>query len=212
MNPRTWLVAGTVLTATLGLAACSGDSDSESDAVPSVSTTTAPANLSVEQANLVGPGCPAYVAQVPSGKGSVEGMANDPVVTAAGNNPMLKTLTEAVSGKLNPEVDLSTTLDGKDYTVFAPVDTAFAQVPAKRMAKLKKDRDALVKTLTYHVVSGELAPAKVIGEQLTVEGGTLRVTGKGNQIKVDGANVICGGIKTANATVYLIDKVLEPSG
>ncbi len=44
-----------------------------------------------------------------------------------------------------------------------------------------------------------------------MQGKSLRVTGSGSTIKVNNANMICGGIKTANATVYLIDKVLDPS-
>jgi len=47
--------------------------------------------------------------------------------------------------------------------------------------------------------------------QTTVQGGTVEVTGSGDDLKVNGANVICGGLQTANATVYLIDSVLMPS-
>ena len=54
-------------------------------------------------------------------------MAQDPVAVAASNNPILKTLTAAVSGKLNPKVNLVDTLNGGEFTVFAPVDAAFAQ-------------------------------------------------------------------------------------
>ncbi|MCE0539468.1 fasciclin domain-containing protein [Kineosporia rhizophila] len=213
MNPsiRRTLAAGAAVAATLALAACSSDSDEGSETTPSASRTTAAANQSVEMANLVGPGCSAYATQVPTGKGSVEAMANDPVATAASNNPMLKQLTAAVSGKLNKKVDLVDTLNGNEYTVFAPVDTAFAAVPAKRLSRLKKDDQALVATLTYHVVAGELAPGKVVGEQVTVQGGKVKVSGSGNELKVNDANVVCGGIKTANATVYLIDKVLDPA-
>jgi hypothetical protein len=46
------------------------------------------------------------------GAGSVSGMAQDPVATAASNNPLLKTLVAAVSGKLNPKVNLVDTLNG----------------------------------------------------------------------------------------------------
>ncbi len=44
----------------------------------------------------------------------------------------------------------------------------------------------------------------------TVEGGSVNVTGSGDSLKVNDANVLCGGVKTANATVYLIDGVLMP--
>ncbi len=53
-------------------------------------------------------------------------MAEDPVATAASNNPLLKTLVAAVSGQLNPKVNLVDTLNGDEFTVFAPVDDAFA--------------------------------------------------------------------------------------
>jgi uncharacterized surface protein with fasciclin (FAS1) repeats len=207
---RRKLAVGTAVVATAALSACSSGSDDSSEATPTAVSSTAAANLSVDMANLLGPGCPAYATQVPTGKGSIEAMANDPLMTATANNPMLKTLTQALTGKLNADVDLKATLNGQEYTVFAPVDTAFAQVSGKRMNKLKKDDKALVNLLTYHVVAGELAPAKVLGKQVTVQGGEVNVTGKGSEIKVNAAHVICGGIKTANATVYLIDKVLDP--
>jgi uncharacterized surface protein with fasciclin (FAS1) repeats len=161
--------------------------------------------------DLVGPGCAAYAKAVPNGAGSVQGMAQDPVAVAASNNPLLKTLVAAVSGKVNPKVNLVDTLNGGEFTVFAPVDKAFA-APAvqKALPTLKKDDALLTKILTYHVVPGQLAPADVVGKQKTVEGGTVKVTGSGDNLKVNGAHVICGGVKTANATVYLIDQVLMP--
>ena len=58
-----------------------------------------------------------YAEAVPDGEGSVEGMAQDPVAVAASNNPLLKTLVAAVSGQLNPKVDLVDTLNGGQFTV-----------------------------------------------------------------------------------------------
>ncbi len=69
---------------------------------------------------------------MPSGAGSVEGMAQDNVTTAASNNPLLTTLTAAVSGKLNPQVNLVDTLNGGQFTVFAPVDSAFQALRRRR--------------------------------------------------------------------------------
>ena len=161
-------------------------------------------------AALVGPGCAAYAAQVPSGSGSVGGMAKDPVATAASNNPLLTTLTKAVSGQVNPGVNLVNTLNNGDFTVFAPVDSAFAKVDAATMTTLTTDSALLSKILTYHVVPGQLSPSQVAGTHTTAEGGTLTVTGSGDNLKVNNANVICGGVQTKNATVYLIDAVLTP--
>ena len=163
-------------------------------------------------ANLAGPGCAAYAKAVPKGTGSVAGMAADPVATAASNNPLLKTLVAAVSGGVNPDVNLVDTLNGSEFTVFAPVDDAFAKIDAATLDSLKTPEGAatLTKILTYHVIPGQISPDAIDGTQTTVEGGTVEVTGSGDDIMVNGAKVICGGVHTANATVYLIDSVLMP--
>ena len=107
-------------------------------------------------ANLVGTGCAAYAEQVPTGPGSVTGMAADPVAVAASNNPMLKTLTQALSGQLNPNVNLVDTLNSNPgLTVFAPTDDAFAKIDAATLETLKTDSDLLTSILTYHVVEGQ---------------------------------------------------------
>jgi len=203
---------GILAIAAMSMTACSGGTtaSTETSSAPmssSAATTTAPM---AGASDLVGPGCAAYAAAVPSGSGSVAGMAADPVATAASNNPLLKTLTAAVSGKLNPGVNLVDTLNSGQFTVFAPVDDAFAKIPAATIDGLKTDSATLTSILTYHVVPGQLSPSQVDGTHATAEGGTLNVTGSGDNMMVNGAKVICGGVKTANATVYLIDTVLMP--
>ncbi len=195
--------------------ACGGSDDSSGTPVATSSATT-PSEMpsttpSVDNATgLVGPGCADYAKANPTGAGSVDGMAAAPVASAASGNPLLKTLVAAVSGKLNPKVDLVSTLNGGEFTVFAPVDTAFAKIPAGTINTLKTDSALLTKILTYHVVPGQLAPDAVVGKQTTVEKGAVTVTGSGDNLMVNNAKVICGGVKTANATVYLIDTVLMP--
>ncbi|MFB8275573.1 fasciclin domain-containing protein [Nocardia colli] len=207
---RRSVVAAMVLTALVGASACSSDNKSDDKtAAPSASaamTTTATA----ASGDLVGAGCKAYAQQVPTGAGSVSGMAMDPVATAASNNPMLTTLVAAVSGKLNPQVNLVDTLNGGQFTVFAPVDAAFAKIDPATVDSLKTDSATLTKILTYHVVPGQVTPDKIAGTHKTVEGGNVTVTRSGDDIKVGNASVICGGVKTANATVYMIDTVLMP--
>ncbi|CAN3128353.1 fasciclin domain-containing protein [Mycobacterium sp. smrl_JER01] len=158
----------------------------------------------------VGPGCAAYVQQNPEGPGSVQGMAMEPVATAAANNPLLTTLTAAVSGQLNPHVNLVDTLNGAEFTVFAPTDEAFAKIDPATVETLKTDSDLLTNILTYHVVPGQAAPDQVVGEHVTVQGAPVNVTGEGDMLMVNDASVVCGGVQTANATVYLIDTVLMP--
>lgn len=211
----------------LGLTACGGGSDpaaeenmntemnsespapemTESEDMASESPAMDPA------ANLVGPGCEGYAEQVPDGAGSISGMALDPVATAASNNPILTSLTAAVSGGINPDVDLVDTLNSGEYTVFAPVDDAFAQLDEETMAMLMEDSDMLTGILTYHVIEGQISPDEIAGEHTTLNGEMLMVEGSGSEITVNGnASVICGGVQTANATVYLVDSVLMPGG
>ena len=179
-------------------------------AIVGLSVATATTAQADPAEGLVGPGCSAYASQVPTGPGSVTGMAQDPVAVAASNNPLLTTLTAAVSGKLNPNVNLVDTLNGGEFTVFAPTDAAFAKIDAATIDKLKTDTALLTKILTYHVVPGQASPDQVVGTHKTVQGASVTVAGGGNAIKVNNASVVCGGVQTANATVYMIDTVLMP--
>lgn len=216
----TFTVAGIAAAAMLSLTACGGSgttaattpapaaTPSASSMAPSPSMTSSAAMDPA--ADLVGAGCAGYAAQVPSGAGSVSGMALDPVAVAASNNPLLTTLTAAVSGKLNPKVNLVDTLNGSEFTVFAPVDDAFKKIDAATIETLKTDDALLSKILTYHVVPGQITPDNIVGTHKTVQGGSVTVTGTKDALKVDDASVICGGVKTANATVYMVDSVLMP--
>ena len=160
--------------------------------------------------HLVGPGCAAYAQQVPTGPGSVGELAKVPVATATANSPVLSTLAAALSGGLNPQVNLVNTLNGGQFTVFAPTNDAFAKIDAATLDKLKTDSALLTSILTYHVVAGQAGPDQVVGTHKTVQGADITVTGMGDHLMVNSANVVCGGIPTTNATVYLIDTVLLP--
>ncbi len=194
----------------LALTACSSSTTSSGSMSTPSSTPMASATLD-PSADLVGPGCSAYASAVPSGAGSIQGMSQDPVAVAASNNPLLTTLVAAVSGKLNPNVNLVSTLNGSEFTVFAPVDDAFKKIDSATIDTLKTNSDLLTKILTYHVVAGQIPPSQIVGTHTTVEGQTLTVSGSGSNLTVNGNSaVICGGVHTANATVYLIDTVLMP--
>jgi uncharacterized surface protein with fasciclin (FAS1) repeats len=162
--------------------------------------------------NLVGPGCADYAALHPDGPASVTGMSQDPVAVAASNNPELTTLTAAVSGQLNPQVNLVDTLNSGQYTVFAPTDAAFNKLGAATLDALKTNSNMLKSILTYHVVPGQLSPGQVGGSHNSVQGAPVNVTGAGDGLKVNNAGLVCGGVPTANAQVYMIDTVLMPPG
>ncbi|GAB2517926.1 fasciclin domain-containing protein [Nocardiopsis aegyptia] len=152
-----------------------------------------------------GPGC----AAVPEdGEGSFEGMADDPVATAASNNPALSTLVTAVG-----EADLVDTLNSaEDITVFAPADDAFAKIPEEDLNALLADQEQLTEVLTYHVVEGRQAPADLEdGTFTSLQGGEVTTEGSGEEFTVNGDSaVVCGNVQTANATVYIVDTVLMP--
>lgn len=143
-----------------------------------------------------------------TGAGSFEGMATDPVATAASNNPVLATLVTAVTA-----ANLGDTLNSaQDITVFAPSNEAFSSVPKATLDAAMADPSGLLTTvLTYHVVPGRLTPDQLAGTHTTLQGATLEVTGSGESFTVNGsAMVVCGNVQTANATVYIIDGVLLP--
>lgn len=152
-----------------------------------------------------GPAC----SSVPKeGSGSLQGMADDPVATAASHNPALSTLVTAVK-----KAGLVDTLNNaKNITVFAPTNDAFKKIPKADLAKVLANKDQLTKILTYHVVGETIAPNQLSkGSFKTLEGANLTTSGSDGKYKVNGtANIVCGNIKTANATVYLIDSVLMP--
>ena len=209
-------IAAAAAVSGLVLAGCSTD-DASNEAEGTTSATTsamATSETSAMEAEpagmLVGPGCADYAEANPDGPGSVDGMAMEPVATAASNNPLLTTLTAALSGGVNPDVDLVDTLNNGEYTVFAPVDDAFAQIDDATMEALQTDPELLTDILTYHVVEGQATPTEVVGMHTTLNGADLEVMGSGDELMVNDANVICGGVQTENATVYLIDEVLIP--
>ena len=202
-------IAALSLALPLSLAACgnsgSDTASSSTSSMPSSSSSSSSSTTEDMSAKPFGAGC----AAVPtSGKGSFSGMATDPVATAASNNPALSTLVTAVT-----KAGLGETLNSaKDITVFAPSNDAFAALPKATLdAALKDPKGLLTKVLTNHVVPGKLTPEMLAGEHKTLGGGTIKVTGSGESFKVGSANVICGNVQTANATVYIIDGVLLPS-
>jgi len=215
---RTGTLLALAATATFALAACGGADTASDDMTSSTSSSTSssssPAMTSSAPAMMdgpVGPGCADYAAANASGPASVDGMATAPLASAAAANPLLTTLTAAVSGQLNPDVNLVNDLNGGEFTVFAPVDDAFAKIDAATLESLKTDSATLSKILTYHVVQGRLSPEEVVGAHTTLEGQDVTVAGDPDMLTVNGStNVICGGVSTANATVYLVDSVLMP--
>ena len=177
------------------------------------STSAAPENPAVPVSDEpFGEGCAAVPTE---GAGSFEGMRTDPVATAAGNNPALSALVAAVQAA-NLTDTLNTT---PDITVLAPADPAFAALPADALGALLADTPELTALLTHHVIPGRLGPGELAGTHTTLNNDQVIIDGSGEDfsIAMDGtvvgmpASVVCGNVQTANATVYIIDQVLQPA-
>ncbi|MFJ3979829.1 fasciclin domain-containing protein [Streptomyces sp. NPDC090021] len=193
------------------LAACS-DSGSDTEAAPPAAAgdqaktgESTPRDGAMTGDEPFGAAC----AGVPKeGAGSFDGMAKDPVATAASNNPALSTLVAAVK-----QAGLVDTLNNaKDITVFAPTNDAFAKIPQADLDKVLADKEQLTKILTYHVVGRKLTPQQLEnGSFETLQKGMVTTSGSGEAYKVnDTSNVVCGNVRTANANVYIVDTVLMP--
>lgn len=217
MKRTTFRRAGTAAAAlalSASLVACSSDDDNDDNtATDSSSEMTTDEGMDAGSENgtsgagaqTFGEGC----ALVPTdGAGSFDGMATEPVATAASNNPLLTTLVAAVG-----EAGLGDTLNSAEaLTVFAPTDDAFAAIPEKDLNAVLADKELLTTILTHHVVAGQIAPEDLAGTHETLAGDKIEVTGSDEQFQVadEQAAVLCGNIPTANATVYVIDTVLMP--
>ena len=135
-----------------------------------------------------------------------------PVSQALASIPDISTFNSAVSGGLNPAVNITSVLDNGPYVVFAPTNEAFAALEPAKLDALKTDPAALTKLDYYHVFLGLLGPEDVHGQRPTQEGAEIKVEGKNGDIKVNGtAKLICGGIQAENARIYIIDTVLDPA-
>jgi uncharacterized surface protein with fasciclin (FAS1) repeats len=183
---------------------------------PSATTATATATdtataapTSTKVPDPQGPGCDAYKSKVPTGAGSIASMALQTGSEAIASNPDLSTFSAAISGKLNPDINIVSVLDGGPYVVFAPTDAAFAKLDAATLETLKTDPVVLLPTLFYHMVLGYLGPNDVQGTMPTQDGRTVVVSGKGGDVKVNDNRVSCA-YTARGAYIYMIDEVLIP--
>jgi uncharacterized surface protein with fasciclin (FAS1) repeats len=191
--PR-WII-GTVAVGALalGAAACGDDDDGAGPAEPSTATADSPAESSTSA-----PEAPATVVDV------------------AASNEDFSTLVTAVEA-----ADLAETLSGDGpFTVFAPVNDAFAGLPEDTLDSLllPENQDQLTAVLTYHVVpleamsddlSDGMTVTTVQGQPLTVgvsDAGVTLTDANGNTVSVVQADIEAG-----NGVVHVIDEVLLPA-
>jgi uncharacterized surface protein with fasciclin (FAS1) repeats len=132
---------------------------------------------------------------------------NDIVQTAisAGNFTTLATaLTEA---------GLVDALKGEGpFTVFAPTDEAFKNLPDGALEGLLKDKEALKNVLLYHVVSGKVSSKEVVDldKATTLNGSDLKIKASDGKVMINDAQVTSADVMASNGIIHVIDKVLLP--
>jgi uncharacterized surface protein with fasciclin (FAS1) repeats len=133
------------------------------------------------------------------------------IVETAVANGSFKTLVAAVTA-----ADLVATLSGPGpFTVFAPVDAAFAALPAGTVESLvsPENKGKLTGILTYHVVAGKVLSSDLSNgmKAKTVNGAEITITIADGKVKVNGAQVVLADVATSNGVIHVIDGVLLPA-
>ena len=109
------------------------------------------------------------------------------------------------------------TLNGDGpFTIFAPTDDAFAQLPEGKLDALlqPENKDKLAEILTFHVVPDEITADEMTGrmkELETVQGGMIEIDSAGRMTKVEHAAVIQPDIEASNGVIHVIDQVILPN-
>ena len=221
-NRHPILTAAAILGATgIMLSGCTADDSDSAETKGSTSSMASSADSPSSEAETEteaaaaaeapsGPLCQTYADAHPDGPASLEVIAGQNIIEALPNIPELSTLTAALTGELNPDVNLVSTIEGGQWTIFAPTNGAFEKLDPATIEELKTDPDMLTSILTYHVVEGQAGMDAIVGEHTTVEGTMLTVT-DGEPMMVNDATVGCANVPTENARVYIIDTVLIPN-
>ncbi|WP_419694930.1 fasciclin domain-containing protein [Mesorhizobium muleiense] len=136
--------------------------------------------------------------------------AEKDVVDTAVEAGQFKTLAAALEA-----AGLIATLKGTGpFTVFAPTDKAFAQLPTGTVENLLKpeNKQKLTEILTYHVVAGKVMAADVTGidEAKSVNGKMIDIEVEGSTVKVNDAAVTAADLAASNGVIHVIDKVIMP--
>jgi uncharacterized surface protein with fasciclin (FAS1) repeats len=206
------VVAAIVACCGLAAAACGSSGTSaaasgpnHSEARHALAVRNAANRAAARSHGAFGVGC----AKVPAtGSGSLIAMASEPVATAAARTPLLHDFSLALR-----TAGLTSMLDSaKSITVFAPDNAAFLALGKGNVATLTATRSDLTKVLEYQVVSGRRTPRQLAsGKHLTTLRGTVIIPAKSHKIyEVNSAEITCGNIQTANATVYIVSNILVP--
>ena len=98
------------------------------------------------------------------------------------------------------------------FTVFAPTDDAFANIPKDQLEALLANETQLTAVLTYHVVAGKVMSTDLKNDMMvkTVQGKNITITLDDSGVMVNDAKVTQADIECTNGVIHVIDTVLMP--
>jgi uncharacterized surface protein with fasciclin (FAS1) repeats len=237
MRPTVLVVAAAAVGVSVAAAGCGSDGNSASVTVPrhrsqasirpvgtGPATSAPPSNspagsdrrkdapraAAVSRASVTRRPFGAACGKIPrTGTGSRRWMASVPVVTAVSHYPLLTDLAHAakvagLAAKLNSAAAV---------TLFAPDNSAFRALGRGNYNTLMANKADLAEVLRYHVVTGRVTPAQLAERKplTTLAGLPVHPVKSRNVYTVNGVQVVCGNLRTANATIYIVNGVLNMS-
>ncbi len=133
------------------------------------------------------------------------------IVETAVNHGSFKTLVAAVTA-----ADLVGTLTSEGpFTVFAPLDDAFAELPEGTVETLVKPENGqqLTSILTYHVLAGKIMSTDLSDgmKATTVNGEQVTVHLKEGKVFINDAQVVLADVETDNGVIHAVNKVIMPA-
>lgn len=132
------------------------------------------------------------------------------VVEVASGDENFSILVQAVQA-----AGLADTLadSGSSYTVFAPTNEAFSQLPDGTLEYLlqPENKEVLQQVLSYHVLPKEVTSDKISGGEVeTLDGGLITEVNEDGVI-VNNASVVTPDIQASNGVIHAVNKVLLPA-
>ncbi|MEM7591749.1 MAG: fasciclin domain-containing protein [Cyanobacteria bacterium P01_A01_bin.83] len=129
------------------------------------------------------------------------------IVEVASGSDTFSTLVKAVGA-----AELAETLSDSSasYTVFAPTDEAFSQLPdgALEYLLMPENKEVLQQVLSYHVLPSEVTSSEISGGEVETLNGALVTEVTDSGVVVNNANVVTADIEASNGVIHAVDRVL----
>lgn len=134
--------------------------------------------------------------------------ADESIVDIASGDEDFSQLVDALVAE-----DLVETLSGAGpFTVFAPTNAAFEELPGYLADLLERKPALLSEILLYHVVNGDLGSDAVLSERRieTLQGESVRISQRGGGAFVNTSELTALDLDASNGVIHVLDRVLVP--